>query len=302
MKDRSSPFDSVRRNHRIARTCMIAMISAAGGIGSVEVCAQNESAKSFAERSSIVVAGKVVRVNASLEPLQTASPQTVVIAITKMYSGADIAGDQTGHNATVVLSRPSPALKVGAEAVFFGNPAFIGKSLTIADQGELLAGAAMPAAAELESYVQARRDQPVAMRIAAANLVFRGKVESERALAPEADRPETSRGEYSEHDPEWHVASVRVLTPIRNGDQGAVVSVVFPASRDIAWFNSPKLTVGEEAIFITHRPETDNEEFMHAPGVAALLKERPAEVVSEPFDVLPVLDEPRVRALAAKGG
>ena len=92
------------------------------------------------------------------------------------------------------------------------------------------------------------------------------------------------------------------LTPIRDGEEGAVVSVVFPASRDVAWFNAPKLTVGEEAVFITHKPEADNKEFMQAPGVAALLKERPAEVVSEPFDVLPVSDEPRVRALAAKGG
>ena len=87
---------------------------------------------------------------------------------------------------------------------------FAGKSLTIADQGELVAGAGTPAAAELDAHIQARHDRPLAARVATASLVFRGRVESDRALAPEADKPEPSRGESSEHDPEWHVASVRV--------------------------------------------------------------------------------------------
>ena len=52
----------------------------------------------------------------------------------------------------------------------------------------------------------------------------------------------------------------------------------------------------------THIPEPEVKELLQAPGVKALLEERPAEVVSEPFDVVPVSDAPRVRALATKGG
>ena len=302
MEGHSNALVAVWGNCRIARACAIAIIGAAGVMASDWTRAQDESAKALTERSSIVVAGKVLRVNASLEPLQAASQQTVIIAITKMYSGANIAGDQTGRSATVVLSRPLPALSVGAEAVFFGNPLFVGKSLTIADQGETLGGAAMPAAAAIEGLTQARRDQPLAARMASASLVFQGKVEGERALAPQAERPGPSRGASSEHDPEWHVATVRVVSSIRGGEQGALVNVIFPASRDVVWFNSPKLTVGEEAIFITHMPEPEVKELLQAPGVKALLEERPAEVVSEPFDVVPVSDAPRVRALATKGG
>ena len=118
MKDYLSPLVSVRGNRRLARACAVAMISAAGAMASAEARAQDESAKTLSERTSIIVAGKVLRVNASLEPLQAPSPQTVVITITRMYSGASISGDQTSRSATVVLSRPSSALKVGSEAVF----------------------------------------------------------------------------------------------------------------------------------------------------------------------------------------
>ena len=48
--------------------------------------------KDVAARSAIVVSGKVVRTNASEEPLLTASANTVVIKVSHMYAGSEIAG------------------------------------------------------------------------------------------------------------------------------------------------------------------------------------------------------------------
>jgi hypothetical protein len=275
-------------------------ISAAGAIFAVNSVAQNESASGLAERSAIVVAGKVVRVNATLDPMQAASPQTIVIAVSRMYAGAEIAGDQKGRMATVVLSRPSTALKVGTEGLFFGNPRFLGTTLTIADEGEFFADAARIASANLETSVQARRDQPLRERIASASSVFRGRVESERALAARSDQAGKLLEPPSEHDPEWHVASVRVLTALQSSEQGALVNVIFPASRDVVWFNAPKLRVGQEAIFITHKPDKDDTQLMRAPGVADFLEKQSADVVSEPFDTVPPSEEARVRALLGR--
>src|SRR5262249_17703986 len=212
MKNKRDAFATIRRGYRRIWTMRAATaIGAVSAMFPMGALAQDESAKALAERSAIVVAGKVLRVNASLEPLQAASPRTVVISVLRMYAGAGIAGDQTGRTATVILSRPSTTMKTGTEALFFGNPRFLGKSLTIADEGELLAGAGSAATADLESSLQASRDQPLRERIADASSIFRGKVESERALAADADQPARLREPPSEHDPEWHVASVRVL-------------------------------------------------------------------------------------------
>ncbi len=290
---RTSRRDWIRR--------VMTAIPLAGAISAVPALAQDETAKALAERSAIVVAGKVVRVNASLEPLQPASSQTIVITVSRMYSGAEIAGDQRGRMATVVLSSAAKAMKVGTEALFFGNPRFIGTSLTIISEGELLSGAGGAPAAAVSLGVQGQRDQPVRERIAAATSIFRGRVESERALAPAAGQAGAPAQPPSEHDPEWHIASVRVVTPLRGGTQGALVNVLFPASRDIVWFNAPKLAVGQEAIFITHRADQEDARLLRAPGLADILAAQPVEIVSQPFDTVPVGDEARVRALIAGG-
>jgi hypothetical protein len=211
-----------------------------------------------------------------------------------MYAGAEIAGEQTGRKMTVVLSRSSTTMKPGTEGLFFGNPRFLGTSLTIADEGELPTAAAITATVALQEASQSRRDQPLAENIGTASSVFYGKVESEHALSAAATQP---REPPSEHDPEWHVASVRVLKPIRGTDQGALVNVLFPASRDVIWFNAPKLTPGQEAIFITHDPDKNDAQFMRAAGVATFLEKQSAKVVSHTSDTLPPSDEARVRTL-----
>lgn len=278
-----------------ARSRAVSTIAFAGLIFIGNAFAQDESAKALAERSAIVVEGKVLRANASLESNQPASPLTVVITITRMYSGEEIAGDQKGRTATVILSRPRPTMKTGTEAIFFGNPRFVGKSLTIASEGELPIASARSASSDLNVGLQSRRDRPLRERIEAASSVFEGRVESERALSAPADQPGRLREPPSEHDPEWHVAAVRVVTALKGSERGALVNVIFPASRDIMWFNAPKLMVGQELVFITHKPSAEDTRLMRAPGVAEFLERQPAEVVSEPFDTVPASDVPRVR-------
>jgi hypothetical protein len=269
------------------------------GLWDISSMAQGETGRTLAERSAIVVRGTVLRVNASEEPLQVASPSTVVIKVSRMYAGTEIAGDQTGRNVTVILSRPS-RLKEKAEALFFGNPRFIGKSLTIVDEGEILATSLTTEAANLEAGLQARRDKPIMDRLAIASMVFRGKVESVRPLEGVTDRKQQPVEHASEHDPEWQVARVTVINSLRGTKEGALVTIIFPASRDIMWFNSPKLEPGQDAVFITHKPEKEDAQFMRSTGVTRFVEKEPAELVTQPFDVLPASAEVRVRRLVTK--
>lgn len=170
----------------VSRRLLIAAAALSALLASGRALGQDDDAAALTERSAIVVRGKIVKSNASNEPMVAASAATAVIRITKMYAGSEIAGDQAGRTATVILSRPG-SLKVGQEALFFGNPRFMGKTLTIADEGEIASNDAVSRAApSLERRAQARRDRPVIERLASSTLVFRGVVETVRPLAAAA--------------------------------------------------------------------------------------------------------------------
>jgi hypothetical protein len=277
----------------------LALLAATG----VPAVAQTDPAAALAGRSAIVVLGTVTKVAASDEPLLAASPSTVVIRIDRMYAGSELAGDQTGRSATVILSQLSQqgqpgALKVGSQALFFGNPRFLGKTITLADLGEL---PAPPAAAErsspaLEEGLRARRDAPLQARLASAEKVFSGRVETVRPLAVEAEARGGKPRPRDEHDPDWQIARVRVTSALRGTQKGAVVPVVFAASRDIVWFHAPKLRAGASVWILGQRPE-ESEKDLRATGGLKAVQEQQAVLVTHPLDVLPVADEKRLKAL-----
>lgn len=262
--------------------------------------AQTESASSLAARSSIVVEASVVRMGASEEPLLAPAPNTAVIRISRMYAGAEFAGDQAGRNATVILSR-AVQLREGVRALFFGEPRFVGKVLTIADHGELTASQVEDPG--LATGLQARRDLPIRMRLEIAAAVFRGVVEKV-GPPPVAgrDRPQERAGEaVNEHDPEFQLAMVRVRSILRGAPAGPVQPVLFPGSRDIMWFNGPKLKPGQDLVLLAHRP-LESELMMMSPALRAFAERSRALVVTQPYDVLPAAEEKRVAGLIQAGG
>jgi hypothetical protein len=252
----------------------------------------------LAGRSSIVVLGTITKVGASEEPILAPTNATVVIKIEQMFAGSEIAGDQTGRTATVIVSKPGD-VKVGTKALFFGNPRFVGKTMTIADVGELPASAADERGAQaLAPALQAKRDAPVRARLDIAQVVFRGTVESVRPLEQESkDRKPELR---NEHDPEWQVAMVRVISAVRGTQNGAVVPVLFAASSDIMWFKSPKPKPGEEKLFIGHGPQESEKTLLRATSVSSFIEKEHPVLVTAPFDVLPPSDEKRVVGLLEK--
>jgi hypothetical protein len=275
---------------RVATTCILFVMAI--WTVAMPAAAQTDKMLGLAKRSAIVVQGRVTKVTASEEPLLSPTNATVVIKIERMYAGSEFAGDQTGHTATVILSRPDE-MRVGTKAIFFGNPRFIGKTITIADIGETAAvTGALPES--LARGLQARRDAPIRARLALAEMVFRGTVENVRPLESSEGKPRKSN---SEHDPEWHLAMVRVTSGLRGVEKGRVVPVVFPASRDIIWFNSPKLRVGEDAVVIGHRPQEGEMVLLRGTGVLRFVEDQHAVLATEPFDVLPPREERRVNEL-----
>jgi hypothetical protein len=294
-QQRLNPSRESGRGKQPNRT-LIAILTLLVSITTGVAFAQTNAAQSLAERSTIVLRGKVLKTNASDEPLLAPSNMTVIVAVQQMYSGQEIAGDQTGRTVTVILSR-AEAIKEGEEMTFFGNPRFLGTTLTMADEGEMPAQTAVA----MDRTALAHRDLLVSHRLGAATLVFRGTVESVHPLEEAVAEPKGKRSpeRTSEHDPEWEVATVRIVNALRGGAAGQNVTLVFAASRDITWFNSPKLKPGQDAVFLAHTLTKDEEAMHRGSALLKFLEKQSIYLVTEPFDVLPSGDEDRVRSLLA---
>src|SRR5205823_2377697 len=79
-----------QRGDRSGRPFLSAVLALSIVMISDSAIAQGETAKSLAERSAIVVLGKVLKTNASDEPMVAASSRTAVILVRQMYAGGEI--------------------------------------------------------------------------------------------------------------------------------------------------------------------------------------------------------------------
>ncbi len=104
-------------------------------------------------------------------------------------------------------------------------------------------------------------------------------------------------GPISEHNPNWREAVIDVETAIKGAQAGQRVVVRFPASLDVAWYDTPKLSEGQEGTFILQRDLVSG-------AATALLagSEVAAYTALNSLDVLPRQEAERVRTLASGSG
>ena len=137
------------------------------------------------------------------------------------------------------------SVNVGQQAYFFTNGAVYGKSIAVREIGRL---EAVPKEFELE--IAAANQKPdenhLKRRLARAELVVVGKVES---IKPVEKKP----ARITEHDPQWQQAVITVHSVEKGELKDKTVVVLYPASRDVMWYKSPKFKVGQESLWILHR-------------------------------------------------
>jgi hypothetical protein len=132
-------------------------------------------------------------------------------------------------------------------------------------------------AGQAADYARAKPERDLQRRIASADVIVTGTVDTVTARAAEREGPDAS-----EHDPHWTAATVTVQST-EKGAQQQRVTVWFPASDDIRWFRSPKLKQGQTAVFILQRAREQG----LTSGYTAL----------DPLDVQPAPQRDRVRQL-----
>jgi hypothetical protein len=222
------------------------------------------------KQSGLVFEGSVLRVGAIASRGIEATPEMAVVRIERIFKGPDLFSPFVGKEISVALRDHDRTLP-GTRAVFFAEGLHYGDGLAVRELGRV------DAAGEVERSVHAAMndaaEDALRERVAKAVLIVTGVVS------------ETAPADYerlgSEHDPDWWkfviaVESVEkdIAKTERRRQHPAHITAFFAHSEDVAWYRAPKVTKGQEGVFILHEVEFRSR---RAPGPA----------LAHPLDVQP---------------
>jgi len=248
--------------------------------------------------ATIIFRGSVQKVKAATLPEIEPTPETIVVKVDEVLHGSQAFRDYTGQAVTVQLTAgPVPA--VGQNPIFYANSWLSGEGLAVKGVARLERAADTAA-----SVARQKADKPLRDRLTAAQVVVSGKVTAVRPVPPPAvaralealQGGQTTR--VSEHNPDWQEAVVQVAR-VEKGQLAAAanntVTVIFPASKDVLWYQAPKFQQGQEGMFLLHKTPT-------IPEVAAMVKARSADqpetyAAPEPHDFVPNAQIEKARTL-----
>ena len=265
-------IDTVRR-WAVPIVCSVVVLVPSAGAPGQELAPK----ESVLKEAEIIFVGTIVG-PATLEGAVAADGEAVAVKVEKFLrpEAPSIIHSFEGGNVTVQLvERGNPG--AGDNATFYTRLGSLGRGLTVIKLAHIatpnagaMAERVMAAAAATESALAGLSDVKLRAQIQQADVVLLGRVTAIREI-PAAALAAGQLRPLSEHDPMWQHAEVKVQEGIK-GLKGTTrrISVRFAASTDIRWFQAPKLTVGEERVFMLDRDEI-TEAAMALPAGEAVL-------------------------------
>src|SRR5260370_41036757 len=148
-------------------------------------------------------------------------------------------------------------------------------------------------AAKGEERSTANDDDVVKERLKSAAVAVAGKVAKVEQVAHETTH-------ISEHDPDWHEATIDVDEVIKGKKNTRQVSVLFPNSDDVRWHKVAKYSEGQKGIWLLQRGRQQDSRGIAPKLLAALPPDAEPLTTLHPVDFLPLHELGRVKALAKK--
>jgi hypothetical protein len=234
------------------------------------------------QQSQWVIRATVEAPGTSTIETAPASQNTVAVRVDEILHGPKAFEDHRGRLVTLYSERPT-GLSQGNKFIFFTRSWQYGKSIAVIEVGRLEDQGTVELSTQIETAQSAINDQRLVQRIRRAELVISGRVSR-----TEPARGTQRRPAESEHDPEWWTAYVEVTTVELGRAPERTVPVLFPASRDEMWIDSPKLAPGQPYILFLQRNQSEKGwPVLRVPGLTAL----------DPLDVHPPDELERIRRL-----
>jgi hypothetical protein len=240
----------------------------------------------LARTSQFIFRGTVDQLEGSTLSQLPPHEDTAVVSVREVIHAPVTLDDFTGRKITVLLATPEKD-KAGEDAVFFTTSWLYGDGLAVIEQGHVGAAKVRAVKKEVAAIIAGMPDEDLQDRLGRASLVVVGKVRDTRPHR--SDRPQP----VTEHAPDWWDADVAVESVEKGKLARDLVVVLFPASTDEFWSDSPKFTEGQEGVWILQRNQKERGwPVMREPGLTAL----------SPVDFHPRPELDRIRKLLGQRG
>jgi hypothetical protein len=115
---------------------------------------------------------------------------------------------------------------------------------------------------QIKQARQRQNDMLLERALNSARLVISGAVIGITA-------PEGRQMIMSQRDPQWKLAEVRVDETLKGKTDNKTVQVLFPSGNDVMYFRWPRLTVGEEGVFLIQQADSLTVRLTHCNNVAS---------------------------------
>lgn len=215
-------------------------------IAAAPASAADASLEPALRTSHFIFTGTFERLAASNLSLLQASDATAIVRVREVVDQPETFGEMRDAQVTVRLADPSGAVE-GGQAIFFTTSLMWGEHLGLAEILRLAGRSPETEAADLEQVrkeVERVRsleaDEDLTARLSSAAVVVFGRV-------GDVLKTERSEEDFGEHAASWVLAKLEIEETLKGRESNAVY---FAQDTDFFWGTTPKLSAGEDGIFL----------------------------------------------------
>jgi hypothetical protein len=198
--------------------------------------------------SPFIFTGQVRKRRAATLSLVDPTVLDAVIAVERVLRRPEGIIDFSGMDVTL-RGNSAVELADGRTALFAADGWLYGESLALIEVARL-AGSESNAEKRIKEAERRAAVDAVRDRLRRADLVVAAIVEKTNPLGDKELPP------ASEHDPQWWEAWLKVES-VEKGKQPRQLRVLYPASIDEAWAESPKFKPGDDGVFLLQRDQQE---------------------------------------------
>ena len=259
--------------------------------------------------AAFVFTGKVIKSKAALME-NVINKNTLIVQVQHIIKSPSQFSAIAGQEITVRFKK-LPVLKKGAVITVFANGWIFGETIAVDAVNYSEETNKLKMATSINTTVTAAADADIKERIDSAELGVVGKViKVTKANVPDTplsltapkttakDEPPTTR--ISEHDPNWHEATIKVDEVVKGEKSAKNVKVLFPKSDDVRWYKVAKFEVGQQGVWLLQKRKDQSVKGIPPKLLQALPEQEDVFTALHDKDYLPLNELGKVKSLIQK--
>lgn len=259
-------------------------------------------------RAAFIFTGTVVKTKAGL--IEKIIPKnTAIFHVDHIIKAPAMFASLTGHEITVRFKK-LPVLRKNKVLTVFANGWIFSDSIAVDAVGYTEETGKMEMASSVNSAMTTAANSVLKERIDSSELGVVGKViKIEKAAMPDipfalsATRKKATSNipttQISEHDPNWHEATIKVDEVVKGAKNVKTVKLLFPKSDDVRWYKVAKYQVGQQGVWLL-QGKKQNPKGIPPKILAALPPEEDIFTALHSSDYLPLSELGKLKSLIQK--